>query len=349
MNPHHPTRIPSLSGAHAFLVATTISTFILITSGALVTSHGAGLAVPDWPTTFGYNMFTFPISRWVDGIFFEHVHRLIASVIALFTLISMVWLLAVDSRRWVKVLVVAAAIAVLVQALLGGLRVVWLKDEIGIFHALLAQSFFVSLGILTVSTSQAFLDGRWAPAVPAGNLRWMMAGLVAVIFLQLGIAATMRHSHTGLSIPDFPAAYGKVLPDTSAAEIARINTARIEAGEVPTTATQIWLQMAHRFVAFVILGLVALFARRSYSLRGVPTVIRRWALVLVGMVIVQIGLGAWTIWSNKAADIASLHMAVGALMLFVCGRLAFQLFAMEHSRLRLKSNVPAVPRAGVAA
>src|ERR1700761_6414203 len=71
-------------------------------SGGMVTSKGVGLAVPDWPTTFGYNMFLFPISKWVDGILFEHIHRLIASTVGFLTLILAAWLWRSDDRPWVR-------------------------------------------------------------------------------------------------------------------------------------------------------------------------------------------------------------------------------------------------------
>ena len=110
----------------------------------MVTSKGVGLAVPDWPTTFGYNMFFFPVSKWVGGIFFEHTHRLIASVIGFLTIILAVWLWRANVARWIKTLGWASLGAVVLQGVLGGLRVTLLKDEIGIFHACLAQAFLWS-------------------------------------------------------------------------------------------------------------------------------------------------------------------------------------------------------------
>ena len=77
---------------HRFAWFTAGATLLLICSGGMVTSKGVGLAVPDWPTTFGYNMFFFPVSKWVGGIFFEHTHRLIASVIGFLTIILAIWL-----------------------------------------------------------------------------------------------------------------------------------------------------------------------------------------------------------------------------------------------------------------
>src|SRR5215218_9380040 len=92
------------SWLNRFVWLLTAATLFLICSGGMVTSKGVGLAVPDWPTTFGYNMFLFPVSQWVGGIFFEHTHRLIASTVGLLTIVLALWLWKVESRRWLRVL-----------------------------------------------------------------------------------------------------------------------------------------------------------------------------------------------------------------------------------------------------
>src|SRR3954465_11464678 len=139
---------------HRFAWFTSIATLFLICSGGMVTSKGVGLAVPDWPTTFGYNMFLFPVSRWVGGIFFEHTHRLIASTVGFLTIILAIWIWRVDSRRWMRNLGWSALGAVILQGILGGLRVTMMKDEIGIFHALLAQAFLGILIVIPLATSR---------------------------------------------------------------------------------------------------------------------------------------------------------------------------------------------------
>ena len=123
----------------------------------------------------------------------------------------------------------------------------------------------------------------------------------------------MRHQHRDLSITDFPTAYGQWIPDTSPAAIARINAARDALALSDVSAAQIWLQMAHRFGAvFVAVGVIWFFVlahRDKISpLRGLSTA---WLIA----VFVQISLGAWTIWSNKAADVATAHVGVGATLL----------------------------------
>ena len=102
---HQTKHQPAL---HAFAVITAVSTLVLICFGGLVTSHGAGLAVPDWPNSYGYNMFLFPVSMWVGGIFYEHTHRLVASAVGLLTLILSLWLWLRDPRKWLRWLGVVA-------------------------------------------------------------------------------------------------------------------------------------------------------------------------------------------------------------------------------------------------
>jgi cytochrome c oxidase assembly protein subunit 15 len=289
-------------------------TLFLICSGGMVTSKGVGLAVPDWPTTFGYNMFLFPVSRWVGGIFFEHTHRLIASTVGFLTIILAVWLWRADARQWLRRLGLVALGAVVLQGVLGGLRVTMLKDEIGIFHACLAQAFFGLLVFIALACSNAWTASA-ADRIRSAPVRLAITATM-LIYLQLALGATMRHQHRDLSILDFPTAYGEIIPDVSAVKLASINDWRAARALSEVTAGQIWLQMAHRFVALLIAAAVIAFwfvVRRAHASRGgaLYTLSTAW----LGLLICQITLGAWTIWSNKAADVATTHVAVGATML----------------------------------
>src|SRR5262249_39781478 len=108
-------------GLHRFAVATAVATLLLIVAGGLVTSTESGLSVPDWPTIYGQNMFTFPPSKWVGGIRFEHTHRLIASTVGALTIVLAIWLARREPRAWVRRLGFSALAAVVAQGLLGGL------------------------------------------------------------------------------------------------------------------------------------------------------------------------------------------------------------------------------------
>jgi heme a synthase len=319
---------------HFWALATLASTFLLLCSGGIVTSKGVGMSVPDWPTTYGYNMFLFPISGWVGGIFYEHTHRLVASVVGLMTMILALSLLAVEPRRWVRNLGVAAFLAVCLQGLLGGLRVSLYKDEIGILHATLAQSFFCLLGIITIATAPRFIRGAWDRFIPDQPLRNLAAAATILVFIQLVLGASMRHEHAGLSIPDFPLAYGKILPDTSPQALETINAKRAASDLVPTTAVQIWLQMAHRLGAVLVLAAVAAIVIRATRARLSRQAVA-WSSIWFAMILAQAGLGAWTIWSNKAADVATAHMALGALSLLFGVILTFRLTrGLQTSRFR---------------
>jgi cytochrome c oxidase assembly protein subunit 15 len=325
---------------HRFAWFTAIATLLLICSGGMVTSKGVGLAVPDWPTTFGYNMFLFPVSQWIGGIFFEHTHRLIASTVGFMTIILALGIWRVDNRRWLRNLGFAALVAVMLQGVLGGLRVTLLKDEIGIFHACLAQAFLGMLVVITVATSQLWrkLPANNSSSTGARTLARLAICTTAVIYLQLALGATMRHQHRDLSILDFPAAYGTIIPDTSPAKLAEINIWRDARALSDVTPFHIWLQMIHRFIALVVsAGVIAslFLARRTGENAGTLSRFSDlWFLLLCS----QITLGAWVIWSNKAADITTAHVAVGAT-LFALG-VAFSAICLRILRSRERPTSP---------
>ncbi len=314
---------------------------LLICSGGMVTSKGAGLAVPDWPTTFGYNMFFFPVSKWVGGIFFEHTHRLIASVIGFLSIILACWIAFFSQApRWVKVLGWVALGTVILQGVLGGLRVTLLKDQIGIFHACVAQGFLGLLVLIALALSpvwQRLL--RLRDAIPARALALFAVAITGLIYFQLGLGATMRHQHRDLAILDFPLAYGQVIPETDPAALARINQARNRQALSEVSAGQIWLQMAHRFVAAIIGLSIATFwflVRQEAE----PSFLHKAANVWFGFVLLQITLGAWTIWSNKAADIATAHVAVGALTFATGIIISATLLRLRHGAETISAVAP---------
>src|SRR5256714_7905416 len=140
----------SMPWLNRFAWFTAFATLLLICSGGMVTSKGVGLAVPDWPTTFGYNMFLFPVSKWIGGVLFEHTHRLIASIVGFLIIILAIWLWRIEDRQSVKTLGLLAVAGVILQGILGGLRVTMLKDQIGIFHACLAQAFLGLIVLIAV-------------------------------------------------------------------------------------------------------------------------------------------------------------------------------------------------------
>jgi cytochrome c oxidase assembly protein subunit 15 len=373
-----------------YAVFTALTTFLLVWMGGLVTSHGAGLAVPDWPNTYGYNMFFFPVSKWIGGIFYEHTHRLVASWVGFLTTGLAFWLYGYKSRpllrwigglfivagavlclvfpahaaenillsavglaglvagfywpkcepapKWLRRLGLAAFVAVVTQGVLGGLRVTELKDQIGIFHAALAQLFFVLLCAIALFQTDFW---RRLPAQAEPDRHHFRLGFAVTTVLILGqliLGATMRHQHAGLAIPDFPAAYGKLWPDTGAAAVARYNESRQEVFAYnPITAAQVELQMIHRILALVIFTAVALCAWRAWRFLGPRHWLTRLSLLWFGLVLTQVFLGAATIWTGKSADVATAHVACGALCLAAGGLasiLSFRLLAAPAAETR---------------
>src|SRR4051812_16266848 len=139
---------------HVLALITTCATFPLIFLGGLVTSHGAGMSVPDWPNSYGYNMFTFPPSRWVGGILYEHVHRLMGTVVGLCSIVLTVVAWRTETRRWVRWLATGVLGAVIFQGVLGGLRVVLVNLNLAVVHGCFAQAFFCLAALTSVVTSR---------------------------------------------------------------------------------------------------------------------------------------------------------------------------------------------------
>jgi cytochrome c oxidase assembly protein subunit 15 len=250
--------------------------------------------------------------RWADGLVLGLTGLALLGA-------SWVWPRCQPSAKWLRRLGLAAFFAVVLQGVLGGMRVVLFKDAIGIFHAALAQLFFVLICAIALFTS------RWwhtqptrVPSTLNSQLSILYLLSTVLILCQLTLGAAMRHQHAGLSIPDFPLAYGKLWPAMDADSVARYNQQRIEVVAAnPITAFQIGLQMIHRLLAVAILGAVAFAAWSTWRAVGGKDHLSRIALVWLGLILTQVLLGAATIWSNKAADVATAHVLVGAVSLAV--------------------------------
>jgi cytochrome c oxidase assembly protein subunit 15 len=269
--------------AHRLALVTAAVTFVLILFGGLVTNTGAALAVPDWPTTFGHNMFLYPWAGMVGGIFYEHSHRLIGAVVGLLTLGLGAALWPLGGRlRWLGIL---AVVAVIVQGILGGLRVVLLQGTLAILHGCLAQAFFallVAIALLTARTSAPSTRGL-APSTLA--LTVATAGLV---YLQIVFGALLTHTgrldlHLAGALAVFvlaPIVTARLRRsgDAVAARTARVLlillglqlllgvgafVGRFTAWPLPAAAvTGLVLPVAHRLVGSLILGAAVVLALR---------------------------------------------------------------------------------------
>ncbi|HEY8966447.1 MAG TPA: COX15/CtaA family protein [Candidatus Methylacidiphilales bacterium] len=313
---------PVPKGLPLFSLVVTASVACLIVLGAFVTSFNAGMSVPDWPTSYGYNMFTFPVSRWIGPIFYEHTHRLLASTVGFLTVVLAAWIWLKEPRKWVRVLGVCTAVLVVLQGVVGGLRVVLTQQQLGILHGTLAQTFLVVTSLIALSYTR---NWRTAPAhgtrLPIGWERGVGA-VTILIFCQLILGAVMRHQHAGLSIPDFPTVYNQWIPFLTRDDLATINAARHDAGIEPTSLLQIYLQVAHRALALVIFGGILASFLAIFRCRQSPQRLRLLSGIWLALVCVQIGLGATVIWTHKNPFVTVCHVLNGAFLLLVGSHLA---------------------------
>ena len=317
---HLLERRRGISYVLAWLLA--VSTALLLAAGALVTSTGSSLAVPDWPLAYGQ---VFP--PMVGGILYEHGHRLVASTVGLLTLVLSGWLLWADPRRWVKWLGLVAVVVVIVQGVLGGLTVLYLLPKpISISHAVLAQLFFLlAVALVQVTSRQWGMLLRPAEPRRAGRLGALSVVTFAAVLLELVLGATVRHHAAGLAIPDFPLAYGRLIPPLGAFPIA--------------------IHFAHRVGAVVVLGLIAVqtvVVLRQYE---VPSPLRRPALAAALLTLLQMLLGALVIWTQRAVPITTLHLVNGALLLAATGLLALRAVMLVPPR-RASGRMAAVQGVG---
>lgn len=180
---------------HRLSLVLACATFALLLIGGLVTSKGAGLAVPDWPTTFGYNMFLYPWSRMAGDVFYEHSHRLVASAVGLITIALALTFWFRERRQWLRWLGIAALAMVITQGIIGGLRVVLLEHTLAIAHAVLAHAFFALTASLAVFTSNEWIgEPAGKPLADGGRLWRLCAATAGLIYVQAIFGAVLRHS-----------------------------------------------------------------------------------------------------------------------------------------------------------
>lgn len=274
---------------HVFAVLLAGATLTLIFIGGLVTSTGSGLAVPDWPLSFGQ---FFP--RMVGGVLYEHGHRMVAATVGALTVVLAVWSMLVETHRAVRRLAFAAVGTVIAQGLLGGLTVIFLlPPAISVAHACLAQAFLCITVALGVITHPEWTPATTAPADPGfGTLTLATA---ATVYGQLILGAIMRHTGAGLAIPDFPLAFGRLVP--------------------PFDSPAIAIHFLHRMGALAVTSMVVWSALRTFRTHGRERALTRPAFVALGLVATQITLGALTIWTQKAVLPTTAHVACGAAIL----------------------------------
>lgn len=305
--------LPTDGRARVLTKATAGATLLLVFIGSLVTSTGSGLAVPDWPLSYGM---LFP--PMVGGILYEHGHRMAAAAVGLLVVIQAVVLSWRESRRWVRVLAWLAVAVIMIQGGLGGLTVLLLlPTPISMTHAVLAQSLLLLLVYLAYTQSHEW-QARGSEPEGGGkrSLPVTAAVLVAAVYLQLLLGALMRHTESGLAIPDFPLMGGQLLPRFDDRMLGHVNAARFSLLLEPATRAQVVIHFLHRLGAAVT-GVAVVAANRAVHRSGGYPAARRLLNWINAGIVLQALLGVLTVLTARIPLIASLHVLLGASLLAV--------------------------------
>jgi cytochrome c oxidase assembly protein subunit 15 len=320
---------------HRFTKVVVAATFLLVIAGGLVTSTGSGLSVPDWPNTYGWSMFTFPYSRWVGGILYEHGHRLIATFVGLLTIAMVIAYWRAEPRKWVKRLTLVALGTVIAQGVLGGITVLAkLPTAVSSAHAGLAEIFFALTVGLAVFTSRGWATAydlaapAATPLAADGRLRRLSVVAIAFVYVQIVLGAVMRHSGAGLAIPDFPLMFGRVLPPP-------------ELLASPAVA----VHFAHRVGALVVAISLVAASWRVFVRHGDRRELVRPAILLIALLVLQIALGGLTVLTARDVLVNTAHLATGALIFATTVVLALRVhrphFATDPARVASPLRSPA--------
>ncbi|MEQ9461344.1 MAG: COX15/CtaA family protein [Phycisphaeraceae bacterium] len=311
---------------HFLAILLALSTFVLIGFGGHVTSLDAGLAVPDWPGTFGYNMFLAPLEVWFHdiGTFWEHSHRLIGSWVGFLTLLLGTGLAIWAPKPWLRWLGIPMIILVITQGVMGGLRVTEQSQPLAALHGVVGQVFFGIVIFTVVATGALWTTAKRRPANQPKAVGEKLAtffswALVGILIAQLGIGASVRHFGAEKAIPDAPLSYGALMAPMNQAQL---DTAILDLPDhlinrvpIDTTIGQVHLHFTHRFMAVIVI-LSAFFAAWAI-LAG----LRQKAIVTAPLVNVaslmaaQIMLGIMTVWAEIHPTFATMHQSLGALLL----------------------------------
>lgn len=316
MNPSRPESIADhwLRLYAKFVCA---SILFLIFLGGLVKSTESGLSVPDWPTTYGHFMFSFPLDQMVGGIKYEHSHRMVASVVGLMTLVLTLWLFKSSAAPWLKKLGVAAFVMVVLQGVLGGLTVIhFLPFWLSSLHGTIAQIYFLLVIMIAYALSKEYKDRRGQDYHPAdGRFIRMAIIFTAMILIQLVIGNVLRHTESGLAVPDFPTMGGTLIPTFNSAMMERINAWRFEHNYDTVSMGQVHIHILHRFWALLILLKLIYLNMLVYKDFLNRPLILKTMFLLNATVLIQIMLGIATVLSMKEVYTTTFHVTVGAITL----------------------------------
>lgn len=343
-------RKPTPTWVRIFAWATFLVVLVLIFYGGMVKSTNAGLSVPDWPNTYGHFMFSFPLDRMIGGVYWEHTHRMIASVAGALTVVLAIIIFVLDKRRWLKNLAVATVVLVIIQGVLGGVTVLQgLPVLVSTLHGTIAQIYFSMVLVMALALSPAW--GRLTAERPNSDIipvKKLAYTLVGAILIQLVVGAVMRHMEAGLVIPDFPTMFGSWTPPLSDEAIAKANIELEQYQDrdgilMPTTVERhhMIVHLLHRTWAFVVLAIGLLLAFRILKRLKESNRLRRSALYLILLLCSQVSLGILTIYTTKNETITTFHVLFGAVLLALSVSIATTLTRL--ARLSSAAGHMAVP------
>jgi len=308
-----------------------LATLGLIFLGALVTSNNAGMSVPDWPTTFNYNMYTVPLQKWLTpqamqmgngGVFWEHSHRLLASFVGLLTMALAIWIWIADKRGNLRGLGTIAFVLVVIQGILGGLRVTHDSLTLAMIHGCVAQAFLCVLIAISLMLSPRWQSGWKFRAGNYRSLRIAAWTLFTTVYVQLIVAAIVRHEHAWSALPQFPYSINnKFMP--------------------PVHNFAIDIHFGHRVLAVVICAMIIWLAVLAFTKARNELSIVGTALLLIGLTAFQISLGAHIIWLQRPPVTTTLHVVNGALILAASFVLAMRLGHYQPGRGEQSKGQPA--------
>jgi heme a synthase len=281
---------PYSKALHYFAVFIAFATFLLIVAGALVTSNGAGLSVPDWPTSFG-SLYRLP--HMVNGVQFEHTHRMIAEFIGLLTIVLAVWTWRVERRGWMKKLALGALATVIVQGILGGITVLELLPPlVSTAHAIMGQTFFCIVVCIAIFTGPRWIGEEPRTSVEDKRPTLLTLSLLSIVVLYVQLFLGGMYRHNGMS----------------------------------------W--HPHVTNAALVTVILSWTAIRALSRFAKVDAVRRPAIVLLGLLLIQLGLGFYAFVEKvmlephvpAPAEVVAtvMHTATGALLLATAVVLAIQ-------------------------
>lgn len=299
--------------------------FPLIWVGGLVTTYDAGMAVPDWPTTYGYNLFLYPWQTWLFGpwdLFIEHGHRLFAAAVGLLTIVLTVVLYRCDERAWVRRLGLAALALVLFQGWLGGMRVRLDARTLAQIHGCVGPAFFALAAALAVFTSR-----RWRGAESQGASTDRRAARLAVIttslaYVQLLLGSQVRHISLRSDMTVFRAA---VLLHLFMAALVVLHAYLLAARVGGRQASDAWLARPARWLAVLVTVQIALGCATWILKYGWPAWLSQYSWA-AGYVITRESL--------VQASITTAHVATGSLILVASLTVALRSWRLSSAPFR---------------